>query len=68
MDAGKADSMPARGNTAGCEVAYIRRIDAVITALKSAGVPVIWAGLSSQRNSKASAGFSKMTPQSFRNN
>src|SRR5262249_27990922 len=37
------------------ELAYIRRIDATIAALKSAGVPVIWVGLPSQRNSKASA-------------
>jgi hypothetical protein len=37
------------------ELAYIRRIDATIAALKSAGVPVIWVGLPSQRGSKASA-------------
>jgi hypothetical protein len=37
------------------EVAYIRRIDATISALKSAGVPVIWVGLPSQRDTKASA-------------
>jgi hypothetical protein len=37
------------------ELAYIRRIDATISALKSAGVPVIWVGLPSQRGSKASA-------------
>jgi hypothetical protein len=37
------------------ELAYIRRIDATIAALKSAGVPVIWVGLPSQRNTKASA-------------
>jgi len=37
------------------ELAYIRRIDATIAALKSAGVPVMWVGLPSQRNSKASA-------------
>jgi hypothetical protein len=36
------------------EAAYIRRIDAIITALKSAGVPVIWVGLPSQRNTKSS--------------
>jgi uncharacterized protein len=37
------------------ELAYIKRIDATIAALKSAGVPVIWVGLPSQRGSKASA-------------
>src|SRR5256885_14814546 len=37
------------------ELAYIRGIDATIAALKSAGVPVIWVGLPSQRNTKASA-------------
>jgi len=36
------------------ELAYIRRIDATIAALKSAGVPVIWVGLPSQRGTKAS--------------
>jgi hypothetical protein len=36
------------------ELAYTRRIDATIAALKSAGVPVIWVGLPSQRGSKAS--------------
>src|SRR5258708_31909817 len=37
------------------ELAYVRRIDAMIAALKSAGVPVLWVGLPSQRNTKASA-------------
>jgi uncharacterized protein len=37
------------------ELAYIRRIDATIAALKSAGVPVMWVGLPSQRNTKSSA-------------
>jgi uncharacterized protein len=37
------------------EAAYIRRVDATIAALKSAGVPVIWVGLPSQRNTKASS-------------
>jgi hypothetical protein len=37
------------------ELAYIRRVDAAIAALKSAGVPVIWVGLPSQRGPKASA-------------
>ncbi len=36
------------------ELAYIKRIDATIAALKSAGVPVIWVGLPSQRATKAS--------------
>ncbi|MGZ3715197.1 MAG: SGNH/GDSL hydrolase family protein [Ktedonobacterales bacterium] len=36
------------------ELAYIRRIDATIAALKSAGVPVIWVGLPSQRGPKSS--------------
>jgi hypothetical protein len=37
------------------ELAYIKRIDATIAALKSAGVPVIWVGLPSQRGANASA-------------
>ena len=37
------------------ELAYIRRVDATIAALKSAGVPVIWVGLPAQRGPKASA-------------
>jgi uncharacterized protein len=37
------------------ELAYIRRVDAMIAALKSAGVPVLWVGLPSQRGTKASA-------------
>src|SRR5712691_404197 len=37
------------------ERAYIKRIDATIAALKSAGVPVFWIGLPSQRGAKASA-------------
>ncbi len=36
------------------ELAYIRRIDATIAALKSAGVPVIWVGLPAQRGTKSS--------------
>jgi len=36
------------------ELAYIKRVDATIAALKSAGVPVIWVGLASQRGTKAS--------------
>jgi uncharacterized protein len=37
------------------ELAYIKRIDATIAALKSAGVPIIWVGLPSQRGTNASA-------------
>jgi hypothetical protein len=37
------------------ELAYIKRIDATIAALKSAGIPVIWVGLPSQRGTNASA-------------
>jgi hypothetical protein len=37
------------------EIAYIKRVDATIAALKSAGVPVIWVGLPSQRGSKGSS-------------
>jgi len=37
------------------EIAYIKRIDATVSALKSAGVPVFWVGLPSQRSTKASA-------------
>ena len=40
------------------EIAYIKRVDATISALKSAGVPVIWVGLPSQRNTKASTNSS----------
>src|SRR5262245_24918122 len=36
------------------ELAYIKRIDATIAALKSAGVAVIWVGLPSQRGTNAS--------------
>ena len=37
------------------EAAYIRRIDATMAALKTAGVPVIWVGLPPQRATKASS-------------
>jgi hypothetical protein len=37
------------------EAAYIRRIDATIAALKSAGAPVLWVGLPAQRGPKASS-------------
>jgi hypothetical protein len=35
------------------ELAYIKRVDATIAALKSAGVPVFWVGLPAQRGSKS---------------
>jgi len=55
---------PERGSAAGnagplefrserWEAAYIRRIDATIAALKSAGVPVFWVGLPPQRAARA---------------
>jgi hypothetical protein len=37
------------------EAAYIKRIDATISGLKSAGVPVFWVGLPAQRGSKATS-------------
>ena len=37
------------------EAAYVKRIDAAIAALKSAGVPVFWVSLPAQRNSRASS-------------
>jgi hypothetical protein len=37
------------------EQAYIKRIDATIAALKSGGVPVIWVGLPSQRDTEVAA-------------
>jgi hypothetical protein len=37
------------------EAAYIRRIDATIAAMKSAGVPVFWVGLPPQRAPRATA-------------
>src|SRR5262249_13214715 len=37
------------------ELAYVKRIEATIAALKTAGVPVIWVGLPSQRGTNASA-------------
>jgi uncharacterized protein len=40
------------------EHAYLKRIDSTIAALKSAGVPVIWVGLPSQRDTNASDGSS----------
>ena len=37
------------------EAAYIRRVDATMAALKSAGVPVLWVGLPSSAATKASS-------------
>jgi len=37
------------------EASYIRRIDATIAAMKSAGVPALWVGLPPQRVARASA-------------
>jgi hypothetical protein len=37
------------------ESAYVKRIDATIAALRSAGVPVLWVGLPAQRNSRISS-------------
>jgi len=37
------------------EAAYIKRIDATLVALKSANVPVLWVGLPSQRNARATS-------------
>src|SRR5215471_17068909 len=37
------------------EAAYVRRIDATVAALRSAGVPVFWVGLPAQRNTRASS-------------
>jgi hypothetical protein len=36
------------------EAAYVKRIDATISVLKSAGVPVVWVGLPAQRDTKPS--------------
>ena len=36
---------------------FEQRIDATIAALKSAGVPVIWVGLASQRGTKSSQDY-----------
>jgi hypothetical protein len=53
---------PARGasgpfefHTEKWEAAYVKRIDATIAALKSAGVPVLWVGLPAQRGSRATS-------------
>jgi hypothetical protein len=53
-EARKAAYGPWEFHTEKWELAYIKRIDAAIAALKSAGVPVIWVGLPSQRGPKSS--------------
>jgi hypothetical protein len=49
----QADHGPWEFQSEKWEFAYIKRIDATIAALKSAGVPIIWVGLPSQRGTKA---------------
>ena len=44
-----ANTGPFEFHTDQWEAAYIKRIDATIAALKSAGVPVLWVGLPAQR-------------------
>jgi hypothetical protein len=51
----QADHGPWEFQSEKWELAYIKRIDATIAALKSASVPVIWVGLPSQRGTNASA-------------
>jgi uncharacterized protein len=51
----KADYGPWEFQSEKWELAYIKRIDATIAALKSAGAPIIWVGLPSQRGTNASA-------------
>ena len=57
VDAGRNASPtgPFEFHTDQWEAAYIKRIDATIVALKSAGVPVFWVGLPAQRGPKASS-------------
>lgn len=56
-DTGRAagPSGPFDFHTGEWETAYIKRIDATIAAMKSAGVPVIWVGLPAQRGPRATA-------------
>jgi uncharacterized protein len=51
---GASATGPMEFRTERWEAAYIKRIDATIAALKSAGVPVFWVGLPPQRASRAS--------------
>src|SRR5262249_13089147 len=57
-EARQADYGPWEFQSEKWEQAYIKRIDATIAALKSGGVPVIWVGLPSQRDTEASANSS----------
>src|SRR5437764_7273199 len=50
----RAEPGPWEFHTEKWEAAYVRRIDTTIAALKSVGVPVIWVGLPSHRNTKSS--------------
>src|SRR5262249_2298207 len=50
----QADYGPWESQSEKWESAYIKRIDATIAALKSVGVPVIWVGLPSQRDTESS--------------
>jgi uncharacterized protein len=49
-----ANTGPFEFHTEKWEAAYIRRIDATIAAMKSAGVPVFWVGLPPQRTARVS--------------
>src|SRR5262249_16054552 len=51
----QADHGPWEFQSEKWELAYIKRIDATVAALKSAGVSVIWVGLPSQRDANSSA-------------
>src|SRR5204862_5282460 len=53
--AGQASQGTFEFHTEKWEAAYIRRIDATIAAMKSAGVPVFWVGLPPQRNTRTSS-------------
>src|SRR5262249_54853414 len=51
---GNANTGPFEFHSEKWEAAYIRRIDATIAVMKSAGVPVFWVGLPPQRGARAS--------------
>src|SRR5581483_6323459 len=50
-----ASGGPLEFHTEPWEAAYVRRIDAAIAAVKSAGVPVLWVGLPPQRGARATS-------------
>jgi lysophospholipase L1-like esterase len=50
----RSNQGPFEFHTEKWEAAYVRRIDATIAAMKSAGVPVFWVGLPPQRVTRAS--------------